>query len=188
MALEGTLRHPDRYITTHDETTGKAIVDTSIPAKAPFYRLGDGKIKTGVEFAQCFITSAFPAELAGGADLASYSSFLASPPGLVVNGGTVLRYVDMEPGHVSPMHRTLSMDYGIVIEGEVELLLDSGDTRPMKRGDVCVQRATMHAWRNLSSTEWARMLFILQPVQPFEVGGKMVEEDLGTMKGVKKSE
>ncbi|KAI6367770.1 hypothetical protein MCOR25_004846 [Pyricularia grisea] len=188
MALQGTLRNPDRYITTHDEKTGKAIIDNTLPVLAPFTRVGDGKVNTGVEFSQCFITTAFPAKLAGGADIAAYSEFLSSPPGLVVNSGTVLRYVDMEPGHVSPMHRTLSLDYGIVIEGEVDLILDSGEERPMKRGDVCVQRATMHSWRNKSNTEWARMLFILQPVQPFEVAGKMLEEDLGNMKGVKKSE
>ncbi|RBR22531.1 hypothetical protein FVER53590_25055 [Fusarium verticillioides] len=38
------------------------------------------------------------------------------------------------------MHRTLSIDYGVVIEGEMELVLDSGENRAMKRGDVAVQR------------------------------------------------
>ena len=47
------------------------------------------------------------------------------------------------------MHRTVSLDYGVVLEGEVELVLDSGETRLMKRGDVSVQRGTNHAWRNM---------------------------------------
>lgn len=47
------------------------------------------------------------------------------------------------------MHRTTSLDYGIVLEGEVELILDSGERRAMKAGDIAVQRATMHAWRNM---------------------------------------
>jgi len=82
------------------------------------------------------------------------------------------------------MHRTVSLDYGVVIIGEVELVLDSGETRLMKAGDVCIQRATMHAWRNTSKTEWARMLYVLQPCLPVRVGDKEMEEDYGTMTGV----
>ncbi|TQS35146.1 hypothetical protein Golomagni_04442 [Golovinomyces magnicellulatus] len=80
---------------------------------------------------------------------------------IFVSLATVLRYVDFRPGSPPFMHRTQSLDYGIVIEGEIELILDSGETRTLKRGDVCVQRATMHAWRNNSETEWARMVFVL---------------------------
>ncbi|PWY90703.1 hypothetical protein BO70DRAFT_367957 [Aspergillus heteromorphus CBS 117.55] len=76
------------------------------------------------------------------------------------------------------MHRTLSLDYGVVIEGEVELLLDSGERRRLGRGDVVVQRGTMHAWRNGEGEGhgWARMLYVLLPA----VGlGEGVEEELG---------
>ncbi|KAJ1323514.1 cupin domain-containing protein [Microdochium nivale] len=182
MALNGKLSHPKRYITTTNDE-GLAVVDTSLPAEAPFYELGPGD----ASFAQCYVTNSFPAKLNDNADLNVYQDFLKQPPGLVVGGGTVLRYVDMQPGATSPMHKTLSLDYGIVLEGEIELVLDSGETRQMKRGDVCVQRATMHAWRNMSQTEWGRMLYILQPCEPFTVAGKEVKEDLGDMKGVAKS-
>ncbi|KAL1861353.1 hypothetical protein VTK73DRAFT_7128 [Phialemonium thermophilum] len=182
MALEGKLRHPKRFITTNDDR-GRAVIDTSIAADAPFYSLPS----KDAAFAQLYVTRGFPTQLSDGADLQVYQDYLRESPGLTVSGGTVLRYVDMCPGHVSPMHRTVSLDYGVVLEGEVELLLDSGETRVLKRGDVCIQRATMHAWRNRSPTEWARMLYILQPVQPLTVGGIAVEEDLGTMQGVKKS-
>jgi len=47
------------------------------------------------------------------------------------------------------MHRTVSLDYGIVLEGDVELVLDSGEKRAMKQGDVAIQRGTNHAWRNM---------------------------------------
>lgn len=50
----------------------------------------------------------------------------------------------------------------------------------MKRGDVAVQRATMHAWRNPSETEWARMIFVLQDCQKPVVQGREVGEDLGS--------
>lgn len=94
----------------------------------------------------------------------------------------------MEPGLLSPMHRTTSLDYGVVIEGEVELVLDGGEKRILKRGDICVQRATAHAWRNCSETEWARMLYVLTEAKPV-IGedGKELKEDLGGMDGVRKS-
>ncbi|KAH7016426.1 uncharacterized protein B0I36DRAFT_298770 [Microdochium trichocladiopsis] len=179
MALHNKLSHPKRYITTTNEE-GLAIIDKSLPEDAPFYELRPGD----AAFAQCYVTSGFPTKLADNADLNVYSDFLKQPPGLVVNNGTVLRYVDILPGQTSPMHKTLSLDYGVVLEGNVELVLDSGETRVLKRGDIAVQRATMHAWRNLSDTEWVRMLYVLQPVQPFSVNGKKVKEDLGGMHGV----
>ncbi|KAJ4506706.1 hypothetical protein HRR83_007767 [Exophiala dermatitidis] len=182
MALEGNLGLPKRYITANNEQ-GQAVVDNSIPADAPFYSLPSGD----AAFAQLYVTKGFPTELSNGADLQVYKDYLRDSPGLTVSDGTVLRYVDMCPGHVSPMHRTVSLDFGVVLEGEVELLLDSGETRVLKRGDVCIQRATMHAWRNRSQTEWVRMLYMLQPVQPLLVAGAQVKEDLGTMKGVKQS-
>ena len=58
--------------------------------------------------------------------------------------------IDFGPGLESPMHRAMSIDYGIVIEGELELTLDSGDSRITKRGDISVQRATAHKWRTVT--------------------------------------
>jgi quercetin dioxygenase-like cupin family protein len=49
-----------------------------------------------------------------------------------------MRYVDMAPGHVSPMHCTVSLDSGVMVEGEVELVLDGGERRVLKRGDTAV--------------------------------------------------
>jgi quercetin dioxygenase-like cupin family protein len=57
------------------------------------------------------------------------------------------------------MHRTKTVDYGIVLSGEVYLVLDKQETL-LKAGDVVVQRGTNHAWANRSS-EPCRMAFIL---------------------------
>lgn len=57
------------------------------------------------------------------------------------------------------MHRTESIDYGIVIEGEMTLVLDNGEAR-LKPGSVVVQRGTNHAWANRSDKP-CRMLFVL---------------------------
>ena len=85
------------------------------------------------------------------------------------------------------MHRTVSLDYGIVLEGEVELILDSGEKRVMKPGDIAIQRGTAHAWRNTSQTKPGRMIYVLTPSMPLEVGGKRLGEDLETMEGVRSS-
>lgn len=57
------------------------------------------------------------------------------------------------------MHRTETLDYGVVIEGEIVLVLDAGE-RVLKQGDVVVQRGTNHAWANRSG-HVCRMLFVL---------------------------
>lgn len=57
------------------------------------------------------------------------------------------------------MHRTQSIDYGVVIEGEMTLVLDKGETL-LKPGSVVIQRGTNHAWANRSG-KMCRMLFVL---------------------------
>lgn len=74
------------------------------------------------------------------------------------------------------MHRTQSLDYGIVTEGSVVAVFDSGEEHLMHKGDICVQRATMHAWRNPSETEWTRMIFSLQDAKPLFVGEERFKE------------
>ncbi|KAF2823232.1 hypothetical protein CC86DRAFT_372261 [Ophiobolus disseminans] len=175
--IENTLPSLKRFITTHDSSK-KAVFSDNISEDNKFDRI------PGAAFGLAYVTKGFPVELNKDADLQVYKPYLESPPGLVAAGGTVLRFVDMEPGLLSPMHRTVSLDYGVVIEGEVELVLDSGETRRMKRGDVAIQRGTMHAWRNLSSTSWARMMYVLQECKPVEVEGEVLKEDYGSMEGV----
>jgi len=76
--------------------------------------------------------------------------------------------VDSAPnpeGAEGPMHKTQSLDYIVVLEGELELSLYGGEgkeveRKTVKRGDVVVQRACMHIWRNLSKTEHARMVCV----------------------------
>ncbi|EOA81562.1 hypothetical protein ACJQWK_10469 [Exserohilum turcicum] len=167
-----------RYITTHDPVTKKAIISHAI---APEHRVDP---VPAADFRLGYVTKGFPVELNNDADLQVYKPYLESAPGLVVSGGTVLRFVDIMPGYISPMHRTVSLDYGVVLEGELELVLDSGEVQKMKRGDVAIQRGTMHAWRNPSPTTWGRMMFVLQECKPVVLDGEALKEDYGTMEGV----
>jgi mannose-6-phosphate isomerase-like protein (cupin superfamily) len=68
----------------------------------------------------------------------------------------------MHHGEASPhpfMHRTETVDYGIVLEGEIILVLDGGETL-LTAGDVVIQRGTSHAWANRSN-RLCRMAFVL---------------------------
>lgn len=166
-----------RHITTHS-SKGKAIFDDSISPSACWENVSlDPETPPMASFFLAYATTGFPIDVNSSLadknnesrekirepqDIKYYKQKLSDDPlELIRSDATVLRYVDFRPGSPIFMHQTQSLDYGIVIEGEIELILDSGETRILKRGDVCVQRATMHAWRNNSETEWARMVFIL---------------------------
>lgn len=171
------LRPVARVITSHD-SEGKTIFSSSLPEALEWQELADG-----ARFSLGYATNEFPVELSKDGDVQTYSDYLQNLPGIAIPGGTVLRYVDMMPGALSPMHRTMSLDYGVVVEGEVELVLDSGEVRLLKRGDIAVQRGTNHAWRNASKTESARMLYVLQGARPLDIGGKKLAEDIGEIPG-----
>jgi mannose-6-phosphate isomerase-like protein (cupin superfamily) len=75
--------------------------------------------------------------------------------------GHLLRIIEIYPpgqgGKRTVMHRTRTIDYVVVIEGEIVLVLDDSEVT-LRQGDVVVQRGTDHAWENRSS-EPARMAF-----------------------------
>ena len=170
--LSTSLPGPTAYLTGHNKE-GKAIVHAKNPVE--WQTFDDGQLSMRVAY-----TTSFPADLNSDADVSEHQKKMDSGKlGLVSSGGTVLRYVDFAPDYECMMHRTQSVDYGIVVEGQIESVLDSGEVQLMGRGDVMVQRATMHAWRNPSKTEWARMIFVLQDCQPLVVNGERFGEDLG---------
>lgn len=156
QTLPNGLPNIHRYITTTD-SSGKAILNKTEPSKSIWQKIGQNAY-----FFLAYTTRTFPVSLLQSKDISSYSNDLASPPGLTISNGTVLRFVDIAPNQCSEMHKTVSVDYGVVLEGEIELVLDSGETQVMRRGDVCVQRATNHAWRNVTPNNgWGRMMYVL---------------------------
>ncbi|KIJ44434.1 hypothetical protein M422DRAFT_30334, partial [Sphaerobolus stellatus SS14] len=77
-----------------------------------------------------------------------------------VNDGSTGMFVNFHPGANAPMHATKSIDYAIIIEGEVELELENGERSVLKAGDVVVQRQTKHAWHNPHPTKWTKMFCV----------------------------
>lgn len=92
------------------------------------------------------------------------------------NNGTVLRVVDFPPKTKGEMHRTWTLDYLVVLDGEVTLTLEEGATSTVaRRGDVMVQQATLHGWDN-DGDEWARLFCVLIKSQPPVAGGEELPE------------
>jgi quercetin dioxygenase-like cupin family protein len=66
----------------------------------------------------------------------------------------------------------VSIDYGVVFDGENELELDSGERRLLKRGDLFVQRGTMHKWKHLSDVPPARLVAVQLDSRDMVIDGK----------------
>ncbi|KAI5457426.1 hypothetical protein BGZ63DRAFT_417138 [Mariannaea sp. PMI_226] len=170
----------NRFVTTHDDK-GRSVFSGDIEESMNFFTVdvGGGE-SAGFELG--YTTRGFPIPLTNDQDLAMFQDAYAQKKedGLIRKDGTLLRYVDIPPGVASPMHRTVSLDYGIVIAGEVECVLDSGEVRTLRAGDLMVQRGTNHAWRN-NGKEWVRIAFVLLQSTPVVACGKKLGEDVGGM-------
>ncbi|RMZ77945.1 hypothetical protein DV738_g4105, partial [Chaetothyriales sp. CBS 135597] len=165
------LRPLNVLITGHTKDAKATLADKR-PAKWTSFEDGS------MAFQVAYTTSESPVSLNNDEDLTKNDALVASGKlGLVNPGGSVCRVVDFAPGYTCALHRTQSLDYGIVLEGSVEMVLEDGPPTVMNRGDIAVQRHTSHAWRNASKTEWARMVFVLLDSQPLTVGGTSLADN-----------
>ena len=127
-------------------------VVTGHSAKAEAIILKDEDVR-GERFTLIWTTEGYPVDNTGSVDGDEREV------GITLPGGTVFRVGEIQPGDRSPMHRTNSIDYGIVLEGELDMELDSGEVAHLKSGDVVVQKGTNHAWVNHSGRS-CRMAWI----------------------------
>ena len=149
---------PRRVVTGHDQRGVSVFADDG---PVPVVRTAPD----GALFYEVWGTGAMPAPVSAiEPDPTVLSNTVLSNTGSAVTvppapNGTKIRINEFPPGVVSPMHRTQSVDYGIVLEGEVVLVLDDSETT-LRPGDVVVQRGTAHRWENRTEAT-ARMAFIL---------------------------
>jgi mannose-6-phosphate isomerase-like protein (cupin superfamily) len=87
-----------------------------------------------------------------------------------IDNGTVFRVVSFGPGVTPRNHRTDSIDYAVVMSGEIDMELDIGSVH-LKAGDVLVQRGTLHNWVN-KGTQPCVIAFTLIAAKPVTAGGK----------------
>ena len=165
------MRSTRRIVTGHD-SRGKAVV--------LFDDVAAAKQRGANGVTLFWVTSEFPVDAAVSSDRAQ-TPIGVPPP----KNGTVFRVVDFAPAspHAAPVdhnevlramgidpatqgyprhantHRTKTIDYAIVLDGEIEMLLDDTEIH-VKAGDVLVQQATNHAWVN-NGTKPCRIAFIL---------------------------
>ena len=139
---------PRRIVTGHD-ASGRSVVLSDAPTPKTL------DIGTAA-FHELWITARTPAEIAATEPEPTDRPVRTPPPA----DGVVVRVTEMAPGAESPMHRTETVDVGVVLEGETWLLLDDGSETRVGVGDAVVQRGTNHAWANRSDLP-VRMLFVL---------------------------
>jgi quercetin dioxygenase-like cupin family protein len=139
---------PRRIVTGHD-ASGKSVVLSDAPTPKSL------DIGTAA-FHEIWITDRTPVDIAASEAEPTDRPVRVPPPA----NGVMVRFTEMAPGAESPMHRTETLDVGVVIEGETWLLLDDGSETRVAPCDAVVQRGTNHAWANRSDRP-VRMLFVL---------------------------
>lgn len=91
----------------------------------------------------------------------------------MIHNGSVFRILHFAPGLERRMHRTDSVDYLVVMSGEIDMELDNGVEVHLKQGDVMVQRGTIHNWIN-RGTGVCVLAVILIHADPVTAGGKLL--------------
>ena len=158
------MQLPIRRVVTGHDKKGKAVFVSDEKYETVVIPSGDAAMAT------IWTTATVPADLNDEKDGRERDA------GTTLKGGSVIRVVDMLPGASSPVHRTSSIDYGIVISGVIELELDNHVFKTLGAGDIIVQRGTIHKWRNPSSSTICRIVFVLTEAKPFELNGKALSE------------
>ena len=148
-----------RVVTGHDGN-GRAVVEIDELSN----NITSGR--PGQSACVVWTTESFPVNNTGNADAG------LRQVGTTLNNGTVFRVVEFGPGVAPRNHRTDSIDYAVVVSGEIDMELDDTVVH-LKAGDVLVQRGTIHNWVN-HGTEPCVMAFVLIDAKPVEVGGKVL--------------
>jgi quercetin dioxygenase-like cupin family protein len=157
---------PVRRIVTGHQTNNTATVLIDGPATNTRAR-STGSVSTLI-----WCTDRTPADIRVGENIEDMGArVLGTPP---PPNGTRFTVNDIPPGRIGPMHRTETIDYVIVLAGELEMRMDDS-TIKLKAGDVLVQRGTNHAWIN-PGAEPARVAFVLIDAKPLGIGDPVTGE------------
>ena len=153
-----------RVVTGHDDgNVAKVRWDTAIT-----------KVKRGKSgfLTQLWSTTATPADIRVGEHLADPGDepHVTPPP----PGGSRFVIIDYPPGNSGTMHRTETIDYIIVLTGEIDMVMDDS-TVTLRAGDAMVQRGTNHAWFNRGNVN-ARVAFVLGDAIPLAIGHPRIAE------------
>ena len=151
-----------RVVTGHD-VNGRALVKIDEVSKNVI------STRPGQSACVVWTTETFPVDNTGDADQGPRQV------GTTLKNGTVFRIVEFGPGVAPRNHRTDSIDYAVVMSGEIDMELSDSVVR-LKAGDVLVQRGTIHNWVNRSS-EPCVIAFVLIDAKPVAVNGKVLNAE-----------
>lgn len=147
-----------RVVTGHD-ANGKAMaaIDDLLPTNSA---------RPGVTTSVVWTSEGFPISNDADADESRRTV------GTWHQNGTVFRVIEFAPGNGPRNHRTDSLDYAVVLSGEIDMDLDGSEVH-LTAGDVIVQRGTIHNWIN-RGTEPCVIAFVLIDAKPVTVDGKLL--------------
>jgi quercetin dioxygenase-like cupin family protein len=147
-----------RIVTGHDGEVAEVLIDA--PASNAKYP-APGTVSTLI-----WSTDSAPAKIPAGRNVEDMGARIlgTAPPA----HGTRFTVIDFPPGNTPHMHRTETIDYVLVLDGEIEMDMDQSTVK-MKAGDIMVQRGTNHAWANRSNAR-ARVAFVLIDAEPLGIG------------------
>ena len=135
-----------RVVTGHD-AKGRAVVKIDEVSRNIVSN------RPGATACVVWTTESFPVDNTGDADEALRRA------GTTLQNGTVFRVIEFAPGVAPRNHRTDSIDYALVVSGEIDMELEDSVVH-LNAGDVLVQRGTIHNWVN-RGTQPCVMAFVL---------------------------
>jgi quercetin dioxygenase-like cupin family protein len=148
-----------RVITGHDSSGNATILWDGAATNAKFP-------SKGIATTLIWCSDQMPADIAIGESIEDMGTRnLGSPP---PENGSRFVVIEFAPGSPAVMHRTETLDYVIVLAGEIDMDTDTGSVK-LKSGEVMVQRGTNHAWAN-RGTEPARVAFVMLDAKPLGIG------------------
>jgi quercetin dioxygenase-like cupin family protein len=148
-----------RVITGHDPD-GKAVVAIDEVSTNVFSG------RPGATACNVWTTEGFPVDNDGTADLG------LRKVGTTLRDGTIFRVIEFAPGLAARNHRTDSIDYIVVISGEIDMELDDSLVH-LRAGDVMVQRGTIHNWVNRGPAPCV-LAVVLIAAKSVEANGKVL--------------
>ena len=126
-----------RILTAHDPE-GRSIVGTDTVIQSQ-----PGKMQASIDVANVWINETMPPVLDGADPTKGQGTTTPHPQ------GTIFRILEIPPGNDTTKHKTDTIDYYVILQGELYMTLDIGEVL-CKEGDVIVQRSTNHGWDNRS--------------------------------------
>ena len=149
-----------RVVTGHDRNGKATVLIDEIVSNVT-------QMRPGAEACVIWATDGFPIDNDSDEDLSKRKVSTSQ------DNGTVFRVVSFGPGVAPRNHRTNSIDYAVVISGEIDMVLDD-TTVHLRAGDILVQRGTIHNWIN-HGTEPCVIAFALIGAKPVTINGRALD-------------